>query len=634
MKKIVIQRLRYLNFKGIRDLEIQFTHETTISGKNGVCKTSTADGFQWLLFGKNSDGRKDFNVKTLDENNEPIHRLSHEIEGDLLIGDKQVTLKRVLTEKWTRRRGSGEEVLDGNETTCFINGVCVSVSEYEKYVDTICPEQVFKLLTNPLAFPSLDWKEQRKVLIEMAGGVNPRVICVGNNDFLDLIERMSGYTEDNYKKLVASRKNKSKEELEKMPSRIDEVKRMIPEVKDWASIRFEIEKKEALLSDLNNQLNSALALSSAENEKALAVSKNILRLRGLLQEIEQADKDKAMQKYYKELETYRQQKSEYDKTADVINNHTELIEKLTSEKSILQSELDALTETWRKINAETLIFPDGAFMCPVCKQLLPEEQREEKQAALTEQFNKSKSERLKSNIESGTTKSKRIKEINEILEEPFSITLGERPVEPSKPEYVFTPTDEYKTIQQQIEDIQNPTQSTVDEKESQLRKDISDTNDSLKMLRLSLQDEETHKKCTSRLSELFEQEKNLAQAVAKEEQEEQLILDYSKLIMSYVETSVSSMFKIVKFRLYKNLINGGTEETCEAMVNGVPFSSDLNSAMRVGAGIDIINAISRHMGISAPIWIDNRESVIDIPSTESQIINLVVDKTKNTLTIE
>lgn len=93
------------------------------------------------------------------------------------------------------------------------------------------------------------------------------------------------------------------------------------------------------------------------------------------------------------------------------------------------------------------------------------------------------------------------------------------------------------------------------------------------------------------------------------------------------------MFSIVKFKMYEQQINGGEIETCEATVNGVPFS-DLNNAMQLNAGLDIINAICRANGIVAPIFIDNRESVSEIISTTAQIVNLVVDRNCKTLKIE
>ena len=93
------------------------------------------------------------------------------------------------------------------------------------------------------------------------------------------------------------------------------------------------------------------------------------------------------------------------------------------------------------------------------------------------------------------------------------------------------------------------------------------------------------------------------------------------------------MFNLVRFKMFEQQINGGEIETCEATVNGVPFS-DLNDAMKINAGLDIINAICRENGIVAPIFIDNRESVSEITSVSAQIVNLFVDANSRTLRIQ
>ena len=83
------------------------------------------------------------------------------------------------------------------------------------------------------------------------------------------------------------------------------------------------------------------------------------------------------------------------------------------------------------------------------------------------------------------------------------------------------------------------------------------------------------------------------------------------------------MFDIVKFKMFEQQINGGESETCICTVNGTPYS-DLNTAMRVNAGLDIINTLSGHYNVIAPIFIDGRESVVNLIDTKAQIINLVV----------
>ncbi|MNP21080.1 hypothetical protein D3C76_1136850 [compost metagenome] len=66
----------------------------------------------------------------------------------------------------------------------------------------------------------------------------------------------------------------------------------------------------------------------------------------------------------------------------------------------------------------------------------------------------------------------------------------------------------------------------------------------------------------------------------------------------------------------------------------MPFDGGLNSAARTNVGIDIINALSDHYGFSAPIFIDNAESVTQLVDTDAQVIRLVVSETDKQLRIE
>jgi len=58
----------------------------------------------------------------------------------------------------------------------------------------------------------------------------------------------------------------------------------------------------------------------------------------------------------------------------------------------------------------------------------------------------------------------------------------------------------------------------------------------------------------------------------------------------------------------------------------VPFP-DLNHGMQINAGLDIIRAMTEKTGHSAPIFIDNAESVTRLLAPEAaQIIRLVVSR--------
>ena len=103
---------------------------------------------------------------------------------------------------------------------------------------------------------------------------------------------------------------------------------------------------------------------------------------------------------------------------------------------------------------------------------------------------------------------------------------------------------------------------------------------------------------------------------------------YQKAYIELVESKVSSLFKLVSWKMYsKNLTNDGETEICECLVDGVPVSTNVNTAGAVNAGIDIINALSRWLGVSFPLWIDGKESVTSLIDTNAQLITLqVVEK--------
>ena len=80
MKQIIIKKITLKKFKGVSDLTADFNDTiTTISGRNGLGKTTIFDAFTWLLFGKDSKERKNFDIKTYDADGKTIERIPHEV---------------------------------------------------------------------------------------------------------------------------------------------------------------------------------------------------------------------------------------------------------------------------------------------------------------------------------------------------------------------------------------------------------------------------------------------------------------------------------------------------------------------------------------------------------------------------
>ena len=102
MKTVLIKEISLLNFKGLRNLTVEFDPALTeINGRNGIGKTTIFDGFTWLLFGKNSEDRKQFGIKTYDEAGNIIPKLPHEVSAVLLVDGEFVTICVRLNDIWT-----------------------------------------------------------------------------------------------------------------------------------------------------------------------------------------------------------------------------------------------------------------------------------------------------------------------------------------------------------------------------------------------------------------------------------------------------------------------------------------------------------------------------------------------------
>lgn len=154
----------------------------------------------------------------------------------------------------------------------------------------------------------------------------------------------------------------------------------------------------------------------------------------------------------------------------------------------------------------------------------------------------------------------------------------------------------------------------------------------LDSLKTQLNTKGSKEKTENRITELGDQEKKLAQELANLEGTEFCIEQFQKAKMDTLEERINGRFSIVRFKMFEQQVNGGQSETCTTLIEGVPYA-DANTASKIAAGLDIINTLSDHYGVTAPIFIDNRESIIHIPESKSQIINLIVSAKHKKLTV-
>lgn len=125
------------------------------------------------------------------------------------------------------------------------------------------------------------------------------------------------------------------------------------------------------------------------------------------------------------------------------------------------------------------------------------------------------------------------------------------------------------------------------------------------------------------IKELENEEENIANKVQELEAQQYQIEQFTKTKVELLESAINSKFEVVKFRLFDTQINGGLVECCDTLVKGVPYS-DVNNAHKILAGLDIINTLIKFYQTSAPIFIDNRESINELYNINAQVISLIV----------
>ena len=75
MRAIRIKSMTLGYFKGVKSMEIGFGDRTVVRGTNATGKTTVFDAFTWCLFGKDSTGKTDFELKTI-ENGRVVEKVS------------------------------------------------------------------------------------------------------------------------------------------------------------------------------------------------------------------------------------------------------------------------------------------------------------------------------------------------------------------------------------------------------------------------------------------------------------------------------------------------------------------------------------------------------------------------------
>lgn len=643
MKSIILKKMIIRNFKGIENLQMSFGKDNTILGDNGTGKTTIFDAFSWALFGKNSEGKTKFNIQTLDKEGNIIHGIECNVTLILEINGCEKKISRTLKENWVRTRGKDE--LKNTPTVYEIDDVPMKEKDYKAEINKIIDEELFKMVTNPFYFTSLNWKDQRNILLEIIGDIDDENVIAYNKSLSPLQDKIKNNIDDYITKIKASI-NKLKEKVKSLPYRIDECHNSLVEVD-----KESLESKKKNIHEEIEKIDLQLQDSSKANEAKLKLQEEIFNLKNKKTElISQASNRKAV----KEVE---------DKIFDIkhsvkINSmnkesveckikkiHVE-IEETTKEISLSLAEQEKLREEWFKTNDEQFIFDETQGVCPCCGRAYEEGKIQEIKESAQERFSITKEKKLEDINKKGMDFGARIvakkdslnhyevmerelrNELDDLVSKIKSDSLQIDKLIKQK-EDLSTETvvpglveleDEIAALQLKLDNFKLDNKLELKSKKETLLLELEGVQKKFAFI-------ETNKQLLTRIEELKNEEKDLNIKIGLLTKELELGEEFVRTKVELLEESINKKFKGVTFKLFNTFKHGGIEDCCEALVQGVPFR-DANTAGKINAGLSIINTLSQHYDVSAPVFIDNRESVNKLTDFDGQLVNLKVTKDK------
>ena len=631
-----LTKLELLNFKGLKSFTINLNGDVVIRGDNATGKTTVFDSVCWLLFGKDSLDRADFEIKTLD-GGEPIHKVNHEVTGTFTLDEGgTVELKRVYREKYSSPRG-GEVTMTGHTTDYFVDGVPKKEKEYKEIVSSLIDESIFKLITNPLYFnETYSWQNRRKLLLEMCGDIDDISVINSRDDLSRLAELLEGRTVDDQRKVVAAKKTAINKELDMIPVRIDEAMRNKPEIASG---------KAKLIRDIET-----LSAGIGEVEKQKAIIQNGFtstekesKIRDINRQLE-AQSSKVLSDYHKQKQRLRDEyeasltklkmvEVNRDRCADRRDELNKEIERESKRIVTLQSEFDTFNA--QQFNKES---------CPTCGQALPAD----KQEILEAEFNTNKSKKLeewKGLIESAVKLKANYEEQQEIMvskidsltteasqyNDAYNVKFKEYEAY-SEPNFEDDPV--YADLKAQLFLLEIDDEPGADTEElAKLDEELSSMKSKKAGLETELNKFKLIDDINHRILELENQQQKLVAEKNALDEASFLMDEFIKAKVNMLEENINSRFKLARFKMFNVMINGNIEECCETTYKGVPYRS-MNNAARINVGLDIINALTSYYKVNAPVFIDNAEAVTEFVPVNSQTIKLIVDESEPQLVVK
>ena len=639
MTEILINKIKYKHFKGLENFELVLNGTSAVvSGRNGLGKTTLSDGLQWLFFGKDTTGAK-INPKPRDEQNQERLGLEPTVEAEMIIDRKVTVLKRIQEEKWTTKKGELEKTRGNDTTKYFIDSVPIKEKDWKSFLEKLGGDLSLQMLSSSSFFMSLNWKERREILIDFTGLTDQQIID-SDSELKEINTFLGDHSIDEIKKILKGRKTEIKQNIDGMPARIQEVTDMKSNLnlgdRTQTAIQKDIDEMNQLISEKESWLVEA---------KTGAVNTELVELKQKQADLKVKLADQRavfITNANAATATLTEDLNKQQKTVNLLRskvNELESSEYRTNQA--IQEKTDFLENHLEKYKElKSIEFDENRTTCPTCHQELPAEEAEQMRL----DFNQRKATVLEQNISLGKAarqdKEKLEAEIEKIKKDLTAARMDLKAASDrldlinselnyeQKRNGEFEDSQVYRDINAEMAQveiaIERAANKDTNAEVEKLSSDIQSDKTILAGLNQEMQKFEMVKTYDIRLNELKEQDKSLKEQNQEVEKQLWLIEEFTRRKVKRIEDSINERFSIIKWKLFDVQKNEGIKEMCEATYQGIEYSSGLNNGARINCDLDIIRTLSRELGITMPVFVDNAESVNTLQPIEGQMIELQV----------
>lgn len=637
------------NFKGTKHFSLDLPDGcgAAIYGENGTGKTTLADAWCWLLFGVDSKGQSDSKNGGFQVTTKGTSGLDYSVSAAIEADGRVHTLRRVYREEFSRKNGESEKGQSKNHTDYYLDDTPLKTKkQYDAFIDALFPSrEIGRALTIPSYFPGeLDPNTRRELLLKLFSPEITEDSVIERHPELERLRTYKGYkTVEQYREWAKGKRTAINKVLDSIPGRIDEAnlakREEVPTPEDDAVFQ-RLQAEKAKLAMKISAIRSGSAQMDAIRRKS--------ETEALLSERRAAYMGKflhANDALNADAQALRKEISDKERNLFALKrNHENRV--LFMEN--IRKEIGRLNEEWQEWQGKR--FDESSTICPTCGQPLPPEQMQEAR----EKFNLTRSETIRQIEEKGAELGEHRKQDSIIVkEERQAIAAVEQEIAELQEKVeklaaaIVTPppfeeTEDFRKLTKEIEGLRQEEAILKVSAEKQLapllekEEAIQQRLDELARKRLNV---EMNRQQEQRIRDLLAKQKELNLQLTTLDDGLTLADQFIRLRAMDLEEDINSHFEVVRWKLFDMQVNGGVKTCCEAMAdndNGifVEYGSNLNDGRRIQAGVDIINAITKATGVTAPIWIDGAGELTRELHTQSQCIRLYASGADKALRVE